>query len=69
MTKRQPDAGETEDITRHRVFVIRCWSESSRRRPGMRWRFTLEEVGADERHGFVGVDALLRFLKAWFTVE
>jgi len=69
MTKRQLGADETEDITRHRVFVIRCWSESSQRRPGMQWRFTLEEVGEDERHSFVGVDALLRFLKAWFTSE
>ncbi len=67
MKKSQPGADGAQDITHHRVFVIRCWSESSQRRPGMRWRFTLEEVGADERHGFVGVDALLRFLKAWFT--
>ena len=69
MTKRQPDADKREDITWHRVFVIRCWSESSSRRSRMQWRFMLEEVGEDERHGFVGVDALLHFLKAWFTAE
>jgi hypothetical protein len=69
MKKNRSGADERRDITQHRVFVIRCWSESGRPLPGMRWRFTLEEVGADERHGFAGVDALLRFLKAWFTVE
>jgi len=69
MKKSSPDAGAGQDITHHRVFVVRCWGESSQRYPGMRWRFTLEEVGADRRHSFVGVKALLHFLGAWFKTK
>jgi hypothetical protein len=40
------------------TYILRCWQE------GSSWRYSLEEVGGGERHGFASLDELIAFLLA-----
>lgn len=39
-----------------RAYLLRCWME------GSTWRYSLEEVGTGNRHGFATLDEFVSFL-------
>lgn len=49
----------------YRVFLVRCWKEIDSSVPvGEAWRFTLVQVGEDERkRGFARLEDLFTFLR------
>jgi hypothetical protein len=40
------------------AYLLRCWQE------GDSWRYSLEEIGTDKRHGFATLDEFVSFLLA-----
>jgi hypothetical protein len=40
------------------TYIFRCWQE------GSLWRYSLEEPGSGQRHGFAGLDDFVAFLLA-----
>ena len=43
------------------TYILRCWQE------GSNWRYSLEEVGVGERHGFASLDEFVAFMLARAT--
>lgn len=43
------------------TYILRCWQE------GTAWRYSLEEVGGGERHGFASLDEFVAFMLARAT--
>lgn len=65
---RRQKQGEVEN---YRAFLLRCWQEASvslgAEAP---WRFTLVQVGSEERKmGFACLEDLFRYLKAELEIE
>lgn len=52
-----PDRPTTYTTT-YKAYLLRCWLE------GAGWRYSLEQVGSDQRHGFATLDELVAFLLA-----
>jgi len=50
-------AAEGESVVRYAAFLLRVWHSDGQ--AGVGWRIVLEEVGAEERHGFTEWDALV----------
>ena len=50
----------------HRSFLVRCWQEQSVHagREIVVWRFSLQNLGSNQRHGFATLEALLLSLQA-----
>jgi hypothetical protein len=50
----------------HRSFLVRCWQERSVHagRETVVWRFSLQNLRANQRHGFATLEALLLSLQA-----
>ncbi len=42
-------------------YLLRCWGGEDGSSPA--WRFSLEDTGSGERHGFANLDALTGFLR------
>jgi hypothetical protein len=40
------------------AYLLRCWHE------GPTWRYSLEEIGTDEKRGFASIDELVSYLLA-----
>jgi len=50
---------------RYRAYLLRCWEVRSEKpgRPST-WRFSLEQAGTGERHGFRDLESLVAFVRA-----
>ena len=50
-----PKSAEPSPYT---AYILRSWLE------GSAWRYSLEEMGSAERHGFAGLDDFVAFMLA-----
>jgi len=59
-------AVEGESVARYAAFLLRVWCSDGDGdgQAGEGWRIVLEEVGAEERHGFTEWDALVQHICA-----
>jgi hypothetical protein len=50
----------------HQSFLVRCWQENSVHagREIVTWRFSLQNLRTNQRHGFATLEALLISLQA-----
>jgi len=55
----------TEEGTRHLVYLLRCWRETSNGEIST-WRFRVEGMSPGEQYGFGSLDDLVRFLRRRF---
>ena len=47
----------------YRAYLLRCWQEGDANSEPQSWRFSLEGVQDNRRHGFADLQALLAFLQ------
>lgn len=47
----------------YRAYLLRCWQEDSANSDSPVWRFSLEGVRDNQRHGFADLQSLLAFLQ------
>jgi hypothetical protein len=47
----------------YHAYLLRCWQESGANHHTSVWRFSLEGVQDNQRHGFADLQALLAFLQ------
>jgi len=59
-----------DEPPRYRAYLLRYWEVRSNRpgRPNT-WRFSLEEAGTGERHGFHDLEDLVAFLERELECE
>lgn len=49
--------------TDYHAYLLRCWQEGDASKDYRTWRFSLEGVQNNQRHGFADLQALLAFLQ------
>ncbi len=47
----------------YQAYLLRCWRERDANHDAPIWRFSLEGVRDNQRHGFADLQALLTFLQ------
>ncbi|MCB0120944.1 MAG: hypothetical protein KDE58_01810 [Caldilineaceae bacterium] len=57
----EPDACKAEAHCTYRSYLLRCWAEPQG--ANVIWRFSLEGVSDQARHGFADLPSLLKFLE------
>ena len=49
------------EAPRYHAFLLRCWRENTQ---GARWRFSLEQAGAERRSGFTDLGDVIARIEA-----
>jgi len=53
---------------RYHAYLLRCWEErTGSSSDAVTWRFLVEEVGKEERHGFISLEDVYTFLHQELT--